>query len=35
VSCSDVLGPPCVFNSEIARIKNGTQCTTMLYRLVP
>lgn len=35
VSCSDAGGPPCVFNSEIARVKNGTVCTTQLFRLMP
>lgn len=35
VACSDSFGPPCVFNSQFARIKSGTQCTTQLFRLVP
>jgi len=35
VQCSDTGGPKCTFNGEIARVKNGTQCTTDLFRLVP
>lgn len=35
VQCSNMGGPKCTFNGEIARVKNGTQCTTELFRYVP
>lgn len=35
VECSDTAGSPCIYNSEIARVKSGTQCTTQLFRLMP